>query len=171
MKTLFINLIAICLVTVGFAQTNGNQVEELSGVTVRPINLSYLNAVHDERMPESVAALENRAARYDITTSDVYERDFEAYEVVFEQSNGSIIATYDNRGQIIESLERFKDVTLPYEIRNTIQKLHPGWTIHSDVYLVSYYLDKGVDKVCKVQLRKDGKKKNIKLNLSSINQM
>lgn len=170
MKKLFINLIALSLTATGVAQTNGTgQQVTLTGVTVRPLNLSYLNAVTDERMPESVTALENKAARFNITDSEIYDGDFEAYEVVFEESNGTILATYDGRGRIVESLERFKNITLPYEVRNKVAMDYPGWTIHSDAYLVSYYKDKGVDKEVKIQLRKDGKRKNIKLNLEAIN--
>lgn len=169
MKKLFINLIAISLTTMGFSQTNGNKSVALEGVTVRPLNLTYLNAVTDERMPESVTALENKAARYNITEHEVYDGNFEAYEVVFEESNGSILATYDERGRIVESLERFKDITLPYELRNKVAKDYPGWTIHSDAYLVSYYKDRGVDREVKIQLRKNGKRKNIRLNLEALN--
>lgn len=171
MKKVFINLLAICTAAVGVAQTNGDgQTVTLKGVTVKPVNLSYLNAVLDERMPESVSDLENRAARYDVTTSEVYNENFEAYEVMFEQSNGTIMATYDHNGRIMESLERFKDITLPLNLRQQIAKQHPGWTIHSDIYLVSYYYDKGVDKSCKIQLRKGKQKKNVKINLATINQ-
>ncbi len=169
MKKLFINLIAIAITGAGFAQTNGSgQSVALTGVTVRPLNISYLNAVTDERMPESVTALENKAARYNVTESEVYDEDFEAYEVVFSQSDGVILATYDNRGRIIESLERFKNITLPYEVRNEVAEKYPGWTIHSDAYLVSYYKDKGVQKEVKIQLRKDGKRKNIKIDMEEL---
>ncbi len=169
MKKLFINLIAIAITGAGFAQTNGSgQSVALTGVTVRPLNISYLNAVTDERMPESVTALENKAARYNVTESEVYDEDFEAYEVVFSQSDGVILATYDNRGRIIESLERFKNITLPYEVRNEVAEKYPGWTFHSDAYLVSYYKDKGVQKEVKIQLRKDGKRKNIKIDMEEL---
>lgn len=171
MKKVIINVFAIAAISMGFAQTNGsNETVALTGVTVKPINLSYLNAVLDEDMPEDVKYLENKAARFDVTTSEIYDSNFEAYEVMFEQTNGSIMATYDQNGQIIESLERFKDITLPLNIREQLAIQHPGWTIHSDVYLVSYYRDKEMEKKCKIQLRKDGKKKNIKLDLASINQ-
>ncbi len=170
MKQTILTILGVWFVAIGFAQTNGKSVTELEEVTIKPINLTYLNAVYDERMPAVVNELENRAARYDVTSSEVYNEDFEAYEVVFEKANSSIIATYDDRGRIMESLERFKDITLPKNIRDQISAQHPGWSIHKDVYLVSYYYDKGIEKSCKVQLRKAGKKKNIKINLSNVNQ-
>lgn len=171
MKKLFISLITTSLCLTGFAQTNGQRpAVELPGVTVSPMNITYLNAVMDDGMPESVTELETRAARYDITQSEVFDGKFEAYEVMFEQSDGTIMATYNREGQIIESFERFKDITLPLKVRQHIYKNNPGWTIHSDVYLVTYYHDKGVNKQAKVQLRKEGKRKNIRINLAELYQ-
>ena len=167
MKKLFINLIALGLTGLCYAQASIADAKEvtLTGVTVTPLNLSYLNSVEEETMPEFVKNLENKAARYDITDSPLYGQNFEAYEVIFSHTNGSIVATYDQYGKIIESMEQFKNITLPYDVRNKIYKENPGWSIHTDAYLVTYFHDKGVKKICKVQLRKDGKRKNLKIDL------
>lgn len=166
MRKVFINLIAMSLVISGFAQNNGDAEKvELKGVTVTPLNISYLNSVTEEFLPDFVKNLENKAARYNITESPVYDGNFEAYEVMFSQTNGSIIATYDGNGKIMETSEKFKNITLPYEVRNKIHAENPGWSIHTDAYLVSYYAGEEVEKICKVQLRKDGKRKNLKIDL------
>ncbi|MBT8280331.1 MAG: hypothetical protein KJO16_02055 [Muriicola sp.] len=138
---------------------------DLKLITVRPLNISYVHSVVDERMPEAVTKLENKAARYNITENPIYDGNFEAYEVIFSQNNGTIIATYDQHGKIIQTSERFKDITLPAFIRNKIHSENPGWTIHSDLYLVSYFGNKEVKKVCKIQLRKDGMRKNLKIEI------
>jgi hypothetical protein len=127
--------------------------------------MSYLNSVQDETLPEFVKNLENKAARFNITESPVYDEDFEAFEVIFSHSNGSIIATYDGKGKIMETTEKFKNVTLPFKVRNKIYIKNPGWTIHTDAYLVNYYHHKGVEKTCMVQLRKDGKRKNLRIDM------
>ncbi len=168
MKKLFINLIAISLVTLGYSQGNNSEPGEveLEGVTVSPFNLTYITTVKENSMPEYVYELESKAARYDIRESEVYDVDIEVYEVMFSQNNGSIMATYDKNGRILDSFEKFTDVTLPFNVRNKIFEKYPGWVIHKDAYLVSYYRNEGVvNKVCKVQLRKDGKRKNIKIDL------
>ncbi|NNC34049.1 MAG: hypothetical protein HKP38_00375 [Croceitalea sp.] len=168
-KTIFSLLaFSLCLV---FAQVNGQErTVELEGVTVSPFNLEYEYAVVDPEMPESVQELQRKVARFDVTEMPSYNGRFEAYEVLFEQDNGSIIATYDGDGKITESLERFKDIALPPAIRNHIYENNPGWTIHKDIYMISYYDDKDVQKTCKVQLRKDGQKRNLKINVSNLNQ-
>jgi hypothetical protein len=167
MKNLSKSLAALCLAGILFAPSAQAQsnVLELKGITVRPLNISYLRSVMDWRMPEVITKLENKAARYNILTSPVYDGNYDAYEVMFKQEKGTIIATYNKDGKIMQSTERFKDITLPDFIRNEIYENHPGWTIHSDAYLVSYFSGKDVKKICKVQLRKDGMRKNIKITI------
>ncbi|TDQ31571.1 hypothetical protein [Zeaxanthinibacter enoshimensis] len=170
MKTTLYGLFFLGLTNLMYAQEvpgNGTKLPigavELAGVTVRPLNLTYINAVQDEHTPESVRTLENEVARYNIRESEVFKHDFEAYEVVFEQTHGSIIATYDQKGKIISSLERFKNVSLPFHIRNAVYTKYPEWSIEKDVYLVSYYEDEPViKKSYRLQLKNGKKKMNIR---------
>ncbi|MDE3743402.1 hypothetical protein [Maribacter polysaccharolyticus] len=169
MKKLFINLIALSLVSLGYSQQSvytdtANEVT-LEGVTVSPLNISYLSMVQEESMPDHVTELENKAARYDITKSGIYDYEIEDYEITFSHENGTIIATYDKNGRILNSYERFNNITLPFELRNKIYQEYPGWTIHRDAYIVTYFEDSGVTKICKLHLRKDGKKLNIKIDM------
>ncbi|MEZ2414098.1 hypothetical protein ACA086_03985 [Muriicola sp. E247] len=170
MKKTVLSLMLLSIVSAGFAQEEKEAIE-LKGVTVSPLNLEYENTVVDKNMPPSVQNLERKAARFDITELDIYNGQFEAYEVFFEQNNGSIIATYDSEGKILQSYERFKDITLPVAVREHIYKSHPGWKIHKDIYIVSYYDDRDVSKVAKVQLVKDGLKKNLKLDVNEVYQL
>jgi hypothetical protein len=169
MKKLFISLIALSLTTVGFSQSQKSNAESsevvLEGVTVSPSNLTYLTSVSEASMPQHVQELENKAAHFDIKESDIYDSDIDVYEVMFSQEDGTIIATYDQSGRILYSYERFKNVTLPFTLRNKIYRQYPGWVIHKDAYVVSYYRNGGVTKTCKVQLRKDGKRKNLKVDM------
>lgn len=170
MKKTVLSLMLISAISFGFAQEESKTIE-LKGVTVSPINLDYVYTVVDKQMPPSVQKLERKAAQFDVTELEIYNGQFEAYEVFFEQENGTIIATYDADGKIMQSHERFKDITLPLPIRNYIFAKHPGWTIHKDVYLVSYYDNKDVSKVAKVQLLKDGLKRNLKVDIKEVYQL
>lgn len=170
MKKTVLSLMLISAVCIGFAQEN-EQAIELKGVTVSPLNLDYVYTVVDKNMPPSVQKLERKAAQFDVTELDIYNGQFEAYEVFFEQNNGSIIATYDSEGKILQSYERFKNITLPLAIREHIYKGHPGWKINKDIYIVSYYDNRDVSKVAKVQLIKDGLKKNLKVDINEIYQL
>lgn len=160
----------ICAISIGFAQEEERAIE-LEGVTVSPINLDYMYTVIDKNMPRSVQKLEQKAALFDVTELEIYNGQFEAYEVFFEQPNGSIIATYDEVGKIIQSYERFKDIALPLAIREYIYEKNPGWKIHKDIYVVSYYDNKDVSKIAKVQLLKDGLKRNLKVDINEVYQL
>lgn len=167
MKTLVICAAAALCYSITSAQGSYDlpRTVDLKVVTVRPLNISYVKAVVDDRMPESVTQLENKAARYNITEHEAFDENFDAYEVIFSQHNGTIVATYDQHGRIVEASERFRNITLPPHIRNKIHQEHPGWTIYSDLYMVSYYGDREVRKVCKIQLRKDGMRRNLKIEI------
>lgn len=167
MRTPIISVVTVLFCSITFSQNmyRAPSTVDLKLITVRPLNISYVQSVVDERMPEVVTKMENKAARYNITENPIYDGNFEAYEVIFSQNNGTIIATYDQNGKIIQSSERFKNITLPSFIRNKIHAEHPGWIIHSDLYLVSYYGNMEVKKVCKIQLRKDGQRRNLKIEI------
>lgn len=165
MKTLITGLLFVGLTSLGFAQNGGIEQVELNEVNVTPLNLTYLNNVQDTDTPTKVKELENVASRYDITESAVFNKKFEAYEVIFKESNGKIIATYDQNGKITSSLERFSNVVLPPKVRSAIYQSFPGWNLHKDTYLVSYFGDQDVTKVYKIQLRKDKQRKNLKVDV------
>ena len=79
--------------------------------------------------------------------------------------SGVIIPTYDEKGKIINSTERYNNITLPAPIRSVIFEKYPNWTIHKDQCLVSYVPGKDLKRTFKVQVRKDDQKKNIKIEL------
>ena len=167
MKNLILTLLAVSIFSLGSAQTKEITLEN---ITIKPLNVSYLNKVQDENTPAFVRALENRAARYDITESSVFNREFEAYEVVFDAikkdgADGTIFATFDENGKILKSIERYKNISLPKTIRDVCLQHYPEYTIYKDFYLVAYdYDDNRVKKTYKVQLRNGKDRKNLKIN-------
>ncbi|MBA6155682.1 hypothetical protein H3Z83_03980 [Tenacibaculum sp. S7007] len=169
MKKLVIGFLFLGLTSLTHSQVeNGTPNITLEAVTIKPLNLSYLKNVQDKNTPEVAVALENEAARYDITEDPIFDREFEAYEVVFKAkteggSTGLITATYDSEGKILKSVEKYKNILLPKTVREAIWEKYPNWVIHKDVYLVSYKNNKDARKLFRVQIRKDGNKKNLKL--------
>ncbi len=170
MRKLVIGLFILGLTTLAHSQSE-NEVSNitLETVTIKPLNISYLREVQDKETPVIVKNLENVAARYDITEDPIFDREFEAYEVVFKTkkeggASGLITATYDSEGKILQSVEKYKNILLPKTVRNAIWKKYPHWAIHKDIYLVSYRNGKDAKKIFRVQVRKDGKRKNLKLS-------
>ncbi|MDX1326215.1 MAG: hypothetical protein R3299_00825 [Arenibacter sp.] len=171
MKKSLLLLAMGCLVTVGFSQTNGNDKEEqgkevkLEGVTITPMyNFTYHSKVSNESTPEYVQNLQKEVANYDVTEDPNFNGDFDDFRVIFSQTNGRIIATYDNNGKVISTFEKFKDVTPPAPVRDKLHQLYPGWLIHKDIYRVTYFEDKGATKFYQLQIRSDNDRKNIKVD-------
>ncbi|RKF04471.1 hypothetical protein C8N26_1142 [Tenacibaculum lutimaris] len=168
MKKLVFGLFLLGLTNLAHSQNDVQKNIILEPVTIKPLNLSYLKEVQREDTPEFTVNLQNEAARYDITEDPIFDKEFEAYEVIFKSKNdetsGLITATYDSKGKIMSSIERYKNVLLPKTVRTAINNKYPGWIIYKDVYLVTYRDNSKSKQVFKVQIRKDGEKKNLKLD-------
>ena len=167
MKNLIFGLMAIGLTSLCFSQNKSNGIAEvqLEGVVISASNYSYLMNVLEENTCQRVKHLELEAAKFDIRDAKNYDPNFETIQVVFSQSNGKIIAVYDNDGEIIKSYERFKDVALPPVVLSSIYKNdHHGWQLKKDIYQVFYQQGEDVKKIYKVQLRKGKLKKNLTID-------
>ena len=110
---------------------------ELEGVIVKPPNFEYLASVQDMRTPPVVKVLERKAAYYDLENSPVYDDSYDAYEVIFSNSKGRVIATYDENGKILRSYEKFKNTPVPAPIKSTVNDAYPEWKINKHTYVVS----------------------------------
>ncbi|MEB8329295.1 hypothetical protein OO009_07990 [Flavobacteriaceae bacterium KMM 6897] len=173
MKNVLFGILYLGLTSLAYSQEIPTSIDfkevKLIGVTVTPLNTTYLRKVQDKETPEIVKKLENTAARFDVTEASIYDGNHEGYEVVFEQTNGRIIATYDKNGKIISSFEKFTDLNLPPTVRNNIAKKYPNWIVYKDAYLVSYYVNsEHVKKVYKIQIRKDNERKNLRCTVDGV---
>ncbi|SFS99848.1 hypothetical protein SAMN04487906_2420 [Zhouia amylolytica] len=153
-------ILAMAFINVGYSQVGQVELESVT-VSATPINTTYLKDVLDNNSPENVKDMQHKVASYDITESDLFDDEYDSYKVFFEHTNSMIIATFDEEGKIVRSYEKFKNVLLPPAIRNSVYQKYPGWTLHKDIYLVSYYVDKDTKKQYRIQLRKDNQKKNL----------
>ena len=79
--------------------------------------------------------------------------------------DGYIVAAYDDNGKLIRTIERYKDVKLPMNIRNKVTKKFPNWAIASDVYTVKYESKDGIaKKQYKLKLTNSGEVIRIKID-------
>lgn len=163
MKRMLVAVFAMAVINVGYSQVEEVELESVT-VSATPINTTYLKDVLDNNAPEIVKDMQHRVASYDITESDLFSEDSDMYKVFFEYTNSWIVTTFNNEGKILRSYEKFKDVLLPPAIRNAVYKKYPGWTLHKDIYLVSYYADKDTKKKYRIQIRKNDEKKNLKVD-------
>jgi len=136
--------------------------ETLSEVIVVATNYKYLNDVNRDVASVPVQLLETKVATHDLKNSELYEDDYDTYYLTFFIPEGKILAAYDRDGTIIRTIEKFKDVTLPADVKKSVSKRFPGWAISEDVYLVNYNADNGAKKTYKVTLTNGDKRIKVK---------
>lgn len=148
MKKLIIGLIIL-----GFAFQAQAQVQELSEVVISASNYKYLTKVGLENASVKVSLLEEKVANYDIKSADFYNDEHDSYVVSFYIPEGKILAAYDKNGEIIRTVERFKDVKMPQEVIDAVTKRYPNWSFAKDAYLVNYYESGKITKKYKITLK------------------
>jgi len=132
----------------------------------KALNFNYLTNIKANETSFIVAQLQREVANFDIKTSSVYDNSEAAtYNVVFKNNQGEIVATYNNEGKILSTVEKYEDVVIPVNLRIAISKQFPGWAFQSNTYLISYTENNGISKKYKIKINK-GKHKKI-LNIDS----
>jgi len=162
MKKVILGLLALGLTIPVFTQDV--KVVELSEVVIRPMNFKYLSATNAKTSATTVKTLERAVASYDVTEADFYQEDFEFYTVSFYIPDGKIVAEYDSDGKIIRTIEKFKNISLPNDVKTAVMKRFPNWTVTKDVYRVTYTEDNGAKKVYKLMLKNGDKKMRVKVD-------
>jgi hypothetical protein len=142
-----------------------SQITELKEVEITAVNYKYLSAVDSEDNAITVQELEAKVAMFDIKSSEFYNDEYDTYNIYFYIPDGKILAAYDKDGNLIRTIEKFKNVKLPIAVTQAIAKRFPNWSIVSDVYFVSFHSDNDVaKKQYKVRLENDKKKMKVKLD-------
>lgn len=169
MKTLMSMLVLGMISFLSFAQEPNNETSlvELEDVVVSALNTSYLASVQDENTPREVAALQKQAAQYDVRSNIDFSEDVktDTFEMVFENSKGSINTFYDNRGQIASAYERFRDILLPRTIQQELVQAHKNWTMVGNLYASAYEGEDLIDRSYKIKLQKGGENKSIVIHV------
>ncbi len=142
MKKIILGLLVFGLTIPSFAQ----DMEQLAEVWIIATNYKYLSETdaEDEALP--IELLQRKVATYDIKSTDIYNDEYDHYEVAFYIPEGKILAAYDKEGKVLRTVEKFKNVKLPAVVSRSIQKRFPGWSVTKDVYRVKYHDKSGATK-------------------------
>lgn len=163
MKKLLLGLMILGITTPLMAQDI-----ELSEVVVRPANYKYLESVDNQQAAVPVKLLEQKVANYDLKHSDIYDDSYDTYTVSFYIPDGKIVAAYDEDGNIVRTIEKFKNTKLPDPVRAAVVERFPNWEMTENAFQVTYHDKKGMnhkgykitlingDQVVKVKVDKDG---------------
>ncbi len=151
MKKALLGLLVFGLTTHAYTQVIGT--EQLTEVTVFATNYKYLSNVNTQEVASiPVDLLQRKVAAFDVKNSDLYQDDFDLYNVTFYVPEGKILAAYDGDGKLLRTAEKFKDINLPAAVKESVLDRFPEWTITKDIYLVNYHDSKGVTKKFKLKL-------------------
>lgn len=171
MKTLLIGLSILGLTNLSHAQKpelNVNKVHFDKIVESPMKNEDYYASVHEPHASSKVILLEEQVRNFDIKKADFYNTTFDNYKMMFSTNQGEVIAIYNDRGDLVKAVEKFENVKLPEDVRKTLSRDYPEWRLNSNVYRVHYYDDRVDKKIYNVQLKKDGKKINVKIDCKGI---
>ena len=160
MKKLLIGLLVFGLA----AQSMFSQDINLSEVSLSA-NYKYLDAINSEDLPVQVRLLEEKVAYYNLKGSDFYDDEYASYRVSFYIPEGIIVASYDEDGKILRTVERFKNVQLPRSVIESVAQNYPNWTVVQDWYKANYTDRWGIIfKQYKFKLKKENKTKTVTFN-------
>ncbi|MDZ7612626.1 MAG: nicotinate-nucleotide adenylyltransferase [Flavobacteriaceae bacterium] len=162
MKKLILGLFIWGLTTPIFAQVvEGGTLGE---VDLTAVNYKYLAAAGTKNAALPVGYLQKHIAEYDVKESEFYTDDYDSYKVTFFIPDGQAVAAYDKNGNILRTIEKYKDVTLPRPVLESVAKQYPKWSIYKDVYGITYHQDKGAKKTYKLTLLNKDKKIKVKMD-------
>ena len=110
MRKILLGLLVLGLTTQLYAQVV--DVQHLPEVEIRAMNYKYMNSIDNKSAQLDIRKLEQKVANYDLQSADFYIEDYDLYKVTFYIPDGSILAAYDNEGEVLYTIERFKDTKL-----------------------------------------------------------
>jgi len=159
-QTLFVSALILGISVQLYAQV------VLPEITVTAARYKYLNAVNPEEAAQPVNMLEHYVAAYDVKSAEFYEEQHDNYFVSFYIPEGKILAVYSKDGEIIRTIEHFKNAGLPSNVLTAVTKRFPNWAITEDVYLVKYYREENLvtKKIYKLLLENGDKRMRVKVN-------
>lgn len=126
----------------------------------------YAQALKSIAVPDCAKYLEMKIIDFDFEElADLYDNNEDIYTVNFSVSKGKAIASYDNKGNIVQTFEKYHNVRLPHNVLNAIYTEFPNWNIKEDVYYLNYTRGKeSLIQIFKIKLIKDDKIITVKAN-------
>lgn len=158
MKKILVGLFVFGLTIQSFAQ-----IVELPEIEIVAVNYKYLDDVNESDAAQPVKMLQQEVATFDLKNSEFYADEYDDYFISFYIPQGKILASYDKDGNILRTVEKYKNIALPKEVAISVGKNYTGWTIAENAYLVNFHDQKGITrKEYKILLEKDGRRMRIK---------
>ncbi|MEC3908639.1 hypothetical protein VOI54_16545 [Tamlana sp. 2201CG12-4] len=133
-------------------------------------NLGYLRSSENYNMAKRAIKLKEIVANFNIQELDIYKplsassKVSFLYEVVFKEGANKIIATYNQKGQIIHAQEEFYNMPIPRQVSIALSKKFPGWAYTRTSCKVNYSKNSDLQISYKIQLKNGKTLKNLKID-------
>ncbi|MBP6758401.1 MAG: hypothetical protein KA133_04055 [Flavobacterium sp.] len=140
MKTFLVVLLFLGFTVSTYSQkkpeTNKGKTDviNLPEIVIKKAGKDFSIYVPDNNPDSNVRRLEEKFIAYDLGKSN---EGNEIYLLTMKIKNGSLAATYDEKGKLIRVVENYKNVKLPSEVIYSIYKKFPEWSIINDKFLYS----------------------------------
>lgn len=153
MKTSIIILVFLMATISSYSQETGKiKIEELPEVIIKRAGKDFSVYLPSSNADQKVKAVEQKFIAYDLGKD---AEGAEEYLVIMKAKNGSLAATYDDKGKLVRVVEEYKNVRLPNQVIYSVYRTYPGWTIVNDKFL--YTQEKGdvTKKQYNIKIKKD----------------
>ncbi len=74
---------------------------------------------------------------FDVKSLNLNEKGIGDIQVSFLSRKGYLNATFNKKGELIKTSQRFRDIVLPLKVRRDIYKDNIGWTMAGNLYKAS----------------------------------
>lgn len=157
MKTFIVILLFLGFASSSYSQKKTEEkgkmdIINLPEIVIKKAGADFSVYVPDNNPDPTVRKLEENFVAYDLGKD--YEGN-ETYLVTMDLKDGSLAATYDEKGKLIRVVENYKNVVLPSEVIYSIYKNFPEWTIVNDKFLYSQTEGDIIKKQYNVKIKKN----------------
>lgn len=166
MKSIICLLISLSFALVGYSQEKGTEgvmdTKKLPEIVIKRAGDDFSVYLPEfENQDAKVKQLQEAFIAYDLG------KDYEGYEnylVTMKVKDGSLVATYNEKGKLTRVVEKYENVKLPMNVVYGVYKSYPGWKIVNDKYLYSQEDGDITQKQYNLKLSKDKETKKIVVN-------
>ncbi len=128
-------------------------------------NYDYLKRNAQNERPLEIDRLQREAANFNLSSLAIYDKSEKSkYDVVIRSTYSTLYIKYDHLGNIISSVEQYKNLKIPLKLSQKIARKYPGWGFEKSNYSVKYRNGKSLKGKYDIRLRKEKKSKHIRFN-------
>jgi len=160
MKTIITFAFCLCFLSASYSQdkkTEATKIEELPEVVISQLK-DFSKYIPSNNPDAVIQKTQNEFLSYKLNDE---HKNFDEYLVTLENKKGSLVATYDQKGVLLQVSEKYVNVELPREIINSVYISYPDWTITKSKFEYSQQQGEILKKAYVLKLKKDNKTRNL----------